>query len=975
MSPCEDLIITPLCCIPFDNTLLIGYIDIMQTNFAAIKRLAARPVIIPILVYLLSITLYVTCLAPSSTWGDSSEFCTNVGILGCCHPTGYPIYTLLGRTVATFFPFGDIAMRTNLLSALAAAGALSLLSILTWMMTRSRMASLAAAALLAFSHTFWTHAVMAEVYTLNSFFMMLMAVILVRWYINLPYGRADESRLPQIPLALFALAVGLAFGNHMGTVLFAPSALFLLARAKPKSWKSSSLFLIAAAFFVMWGLYYKSHSDIGGFSTCMLLAALFGVAFLWNLLGARTFFIMGSMFALAYSAYLYLPIRSRVDTMMDWGNPENIGNFLWVVRAEQYQYRMFKFISEHNWSALFEALQRLNLPIQFTILCSFISIFGLFSFTEVSRRRKHPVSSNGMTFLVFTLLLFFTCIAYTVNYDIPDSPPYFIPAYTMFALWFGWGLMAIRDIASSIAKSIALHAGRNDERALLISRVSGVAAGALILASTLIPAQANTHLALRAKRVRAWATRLDRIHLKPAASLAGFMRKLSSGYDKMHREDPVDKSGVFDAYTFGRKTFDAMDEEAVMLTEYDGRSFTLWYFNHVLDKRYDVGVFYRYLFNHEWYLQNFHAAYPDVIFTNNSHDQAASLQNILARNMGRRPMYAVRQDPAFVNLYNTAPTGWLEKIPIFTVKPKPKKILSASEFTEQVIHVPISEYTNSDYAHDPFKPDPSAEDNNVKNHFPNLHAGLLTGPDGVTFKILRSYRKSRKPSVITTCLNPDFTVSIPLVSVPTDALYFAMDGGAIGGASIDVAKFSVSFNDGSPVKTNVLRSLVDVWEYWEQNFNATIPAGKILWQAPAECPVCHGKWDLNRLRGGILCPNPGCMQGNPLISEKRPWRMPNGKTVSRRVMRCPVCGKQYSQSRLNYNRTHNATRCPNPNCSNEADLVSNENLVWYRMNLGGKIPNELVISSMGQKGSENFYAGVAIFAVSQVRSASDSGGS
>ena len=48
-------------------------------------------------------------------------------------------------------------------------------------------------------------------------------------------------------------------------------------------------------------------------------------------------------------------------------------------------------------------------------------------------------------------------------------------------------------------------------------------------------------------------------------------------------------------------------------------------------------------------------------------------------------------------------------------------------------------------------------------------------------------------------------------------------------------------------------------------------------------------------------------------------------------------------------------------------LTSNENLVWYRMDLGGRVPDELTIASMGQKGSDNFYAGVAVFAISQIR--------
>ena len=48
-------------------------------------------------------------------------------ILGIAHPPGFPLYTMLGK-LFTLIPFGDVAYRVNLMSALFAALTLALVS-------------------------------------------------------------------------------------------------------------------------------------------------------------------------------------------------------------------------------------------------------------------------------------------------------------------------------------------------------------------------------------------------------------------------------------------------------------------------------------------------------------------------------------------------------------------------------------------------------------------------------------------------------------------------------------------------------------------------------------------------------------------------------------------------------------------------------------------------------------------------------
>ena len=71
-------------------------------------------------------TAYSLTLAPGLTWAnhgeDGGDLITAAATLGVAHPTGYPTYLLLAH-LFQLLPIGNLAFRTNLLSALSAMGA------------------------------------------------------------------------------------------------------------------------------------------------------------------------------------------------------------------------------------------------------------------------------------------------------------------------------------------------------------------------------------------------------------------------------------------------------------------------------------------------------------------------------------------------------------------------------------------------------------------------------------------------------------------------------------------------------------------------------------------------------------------------------------------------------------------------------------------------------------------------------------
>jgi hypothetical protein len=163
-----------------------------------------------------ALLLYTRTLAPSlGGTVDSPEFQQAAYSLSVAHPTGYPLYLLLGRLWIAIFPFGDVAFRMNLLSAIFAALAVWTLYALVRHITSNTVAGIAAAAVFSVQGIPWSQASVAEINTFNTLLVGLTFLSFVLW---------ADGRLP-LPLA--ALAFGLAVSHHRTVLLYVvPLALY-----------------------------------------------------------------------------------------------------------------------------------------------------------------------------------------------------------------------------------------------------------------------------------------------------------------------------------------------------------------------------------------------------------------------------------------------------------------------------------------------------------------------------------------------------------------------------------------------------------------------------------------------------------------------------------------------------------------------------------------------------------------------------
>ncbi len=188
----------------------------------------------------LAFVLYALAAPPGFYWLDSAELSAAAIGLGVAHPTGFPLYCVLGK-VASLVPVGELAFRVNLLSALSAALAvLWTARLVSFVCAPSKTGEqraeewgalaggLAAGATLAVSLTFFRQATVAEVYAPNA--ALLAGTLLLFARVALGGGARDGL--------LLALVAGLGLGVHTTYMLAGVpiSALLLIRLFRGARW-------------------------------------------------------------------------------------------------------------------------------------------------------------------------------------------------------------------------------------------------------------------------------------------------------------------------------------------------------------------------------------------------------------------------------------------------------------------------------------------------------------------------------------------------------------------------------------------------------------------------------------------------------------------------------------------------------------------------------------------------------------------
>lgn len=313
--------------------------------------------------FAVSFVLYLITRAPTLSFWDCGEFIASSYILGIPHPPGYPLFVLIGR-IFTMLPIASsIAVRVNLISVLggAASAFMAYWLILRIILGRGYMPSplaktgigvgaLCGSLVMAFSQTFWSNAVEAEVYTLSMFLMLVINYLALIWAQSEPENKNDGL------LILIAYLSWLSLGIHMTTFIIVLPALLYLAytdfmetglRRWPV-WGAMAIFMLypvpiqieIARLFGVDISPYEMESFMLIFAVAF--AAIIGLTIYsrikqsesfrawWLATMVMTFAIIG------YSTQVYIPIRASERPAINENNPSNWGRFKAFLERKQY---------------------------------------------------------------------------------------------------------------------------------------------------------------------------------------------------------------------------------------------------------------------------------------------------------------------------------------------------------------------------------------------------------------------------------------------------------------------------------------------------------------------------------------------------------------------------------------------------------------------------------------------------------------
>lgn len=351
--------------------------------------------------------IYLFTLGRSLGEFDSGELALAQATLSIPHPTGYPLFTIIGFLFSKLpLPLSTI-IKLNLLNSIWCSLAVVVLvktsaMILnnSWFLFRKilvkesvkntfsnvMLVSVFSGLMLAFSTTFWLQSTKIEVYALQIFITSLIIYQTVKLIIKyLPSVSLNNHTYRSIVKQglTVSLLIALGFSNHLMTVYLLPALII--------------------TFIFLYGL---NKESIKAFS--ILATIVFLVVFL---------FYLGMMF------------RAQMSPPWSYGDPSNFSSLINHVTAKEYS-KYFLDSSEGiiKQSSKFLKMLSFNFSKEnFSIgefgFSLFLGIAGLFSLLFL---RKEITA--------FISLILITSVITAFSYDIPDINEYFLVVFFILAI-------------------------------------------------------------------------------------------------------------------------------------------------------------------------------------------------------------------------------------------------------------------------------------------------------------------------------------------------------------------------------------------------------------------------------------------------------------------------------------------------------------------------------------------------------------
>ncbi|MEO0130116.1 MAG: DUF2723 domain-containing protein [candidate division WOR-3 bacterium] len=198
------------------------------------------------LYFLIIFLILFSTLSPTVGLIDSGEIIFGINYLNILHPTGYPLFTLLGK-VFSFLLFLEPAFKGNLFSFLLGFSTIILLYFLIKEITQDKIVSLIYITLFSFNNLFWPIVNEIEVYSLTAFFLVLLIYLFLK---------KEEKNI----FLFTAYVLGISLTHHLMLLsIVLPMIIYFLLKRKRE------FFLFIIFFLIGFSLYFylliRANSD------------------------------------------------------------------------------------------------------------------------------------------------------------------------------------------------------------------------------------------------------------------------------------------------------------------------------------------------------------------------------------------------------------------------------------------------------------------------------------------------------------------------------------------------------------------------------------------------------------------------------------------------------------------------------------------------------------------------------------------
>jgi hypothetical protein len=460
------------------------------------------------ILFLAFLALYIRTAAPSVLSGDSAEFQLAAPLLGVPHPTTYPLYVLLGKLATLAIPFGDLAWRVTIVSAVCAALAVALCFLLGREVVGSAPAALVAALALGLAPGLWNAATLAEVYALLMALLATLAYLLVRddgrWTTDAGRQTLDETRHPVTSssithrwwrLRLAAFVAGLGFAHHglfviVGLPLLAGYLLWLLVRHEPENGRLPD----------------DRPPPIAGADTAFRRSSIVGRPLPVSGEALKQIALLGLCFAAGLLPWLYpLAQYARYGPFAGedyglprhyfWGAPASWGQAIDMLIGGPMRRGIFRPPSLETMTAILRLVGR-RLLFEFGPVGVLLGLLG-----SIALLRRSRVAWIGAAWIFFATLAYLLLLGPAVQ----DAPVFTLPMLLPWALWIAAGCAALIERARRWDQGLRTNdQGRrtNDERpiAALWSLVLRPSSALLVLLVAATLAWGYTRIHVSSKR-------------------------------------------------------------------------------------------------------------------------------------------------------------------------------------------------------------------------------------------------------------------------------------------------------------------------------------------------------------------------------------------------------------------------------------------------------------------------------------------